>query len=438
MSNAHPVPSDLEQTLQTLKRHALRPCWLTLDGFHFTADYQKAIRENGHKLLVIDDMAHLEYYHADILLNQNIFASSLHYFCDQDTVKLLGCEYVLLRREFLRYKNWKREIPKRARKILVTMGGSDPDNVTLKVVRLLNSLNDPDLEVKVIAGPANQNVNSLEKELQLSSSTFHLLRGVSDMPELMAWADAAISAAGTTCWELAFMGLPSLVIALADNQRSVAKNLEAEGAAGNLGWHEDLAGDKVCQTLSALLRDPIKREDMARVASKLVDGRGVDRVTRELQKKEIRLRSVQEDDCRLLWDWANDPDVRTGSFSSEPISWEQHLKWFKSKMADKDCLIFLAADSEGSPIGQARFERKKDNARISVSVRKGFRDSGYGSRIIELASKKVFEVFDIQKIDSYIKIENKPSKSAFTNAGYKEIGLKTIKGHRALHLRLTK
>jgi RimJ/RimL family protein N-acetyltransferase len=107
-------------------------------------------------------------------------------------------------------------------------------------------------------------------------------------------------------------------------------------------------------------------------------------------------------------------------------------------MDDKDCLIFLAMDSEGSPIGQARFEINGDEALISISVRKEFRDRGYGSRIIEFASKKIFEVSDIHKIDSYIRIENKLSKSAFMNAGYKEIGLTTIKGHLALHLTLTK
>lgn len=96
IKNSHPDPSDIIQTLNVLKRHA--PCstlyasspWLALDGYHFTPDYQKAIRERGYRLLVIDDMAHLNHYHADILLNQNIHASNLLYSCDRDTVKTLG------------------------------------------------------------------------------------------------------------------------------------------------------------------------------------------------------------------------------------------------------------------------------------------------------------------------------------------------------------
>ena len=95
----HPDTSDLSFTLNKLSTDSL---WLVLDGYYFTPDYQKAIRENGYKLLVIDDMAHLDHYHADILLNQNIHSSSLPYSCTRDTVKLFNSQYVLLRREFLK------------------------------------------------------------------------------------------------------------------------------------------------------------------------------------------------------------------------------------------------------------------------------------------------------------------------------------------------
>ncbi len=298
-----PHPDDLTQTLSVLKRHAPclprgilaqwntnsipsgrrlfhwgpmphAPSWLVLDGYHFTSDYQKAIREIGYKLLVIDDMAHLDHYRADILLNQNIHASCLHYSCDRDTVKLLGCEYVLLRREFLKYKDWKREIPEKAKKILVTMGGSDPDNVTLKVVKALNSLNDQDLEVKIVAGPANPNINSLEKELRLSPFTFHLLYNVGNMPELMTWADMAISAGGSTCWEVAFMGLPFLTIVLTDNQTNISRGLCEEGASFDMCWHTELSSEKIALSLLDIIDNRNVRKKYSIAGQQLVDGRG--------------------------------------------------------------------------------------------------------------------------------------------------------------------
>ena len=288
----HPNPSDLIQTLNILKRHA--PCsmlhaptspWLVLDGYHFTQDYQKAISENGYKLLVIDDMAHLEHYHADILLNQNILTSSLHYSCDHDTVKLLGCEYVLLRREFLKYKNWKREIPDTAKKILVTMGGSDPDNVTLKVIRVLNSLNDSDLEVKIVAGPANTNMDVLKDALLSARCSMCIFQNAENMPELMGWSDIAVTAAGSTCWELAFMGVPSITVVTSGNQQGVAKGLEKAGIFKTVGLYQTMNNDMLGAELSVLMQDKELREKRSKLGRQLIDGKGAKKIVYVLSEQ---------------------------------------------------------------------------------------------------------------------------------------------------------
>ena len=274
----HPDPSDLKQILTTLKQLGTRnselETWLALDGYHFTPDYQKAVRDSGYRLLVIDDMAHLDHYCADILLNQNIYAPDLNYSCDKDTVKLLGCEYVLLRREFLKYKDWKREIPEKARKILVTLGGADPDNVTLRVIKALKLFNDPDLEVKVIVGPSNPHIRSLETELHLSPFTFHLLPSVSNMPSLMAWADVAVSAAGSTCWELAFMGAPSITVVTFSSQQDVAKGLERAKIFKTVGWYKAMNNDILAAELSILMQNKKLREKKSGFGRQLIDGKG--------------------------------------------------------------------------------------------------------------------------------------------------------------------
>ncbi len=278
----YPDPDDLHSTLEILSAmsqqlSATRP-WLVLDGYHFAPDYQKAIRGNGYKLLVIDDMAHLDHYHADILLNQNIQAPSLRYSYDKDTVKLLGCEYALLRREFLKYKDWKRKIPEKAQKILVTMGGSDPYNVTLKVIRALNSLNVTDLDVRIVVGPANPNIKSLENELHLSPFIFHLLHGVGDMSELMAWADMAVSAGGSTCWEMCFMGLPTILIVTADNQEGIVAGLDEMGVGNSLGWFSEVSVLNISRSLNCICQDHRTREMMSLRGNKLIDGNGASRV----------------------------------------------------------------------------------------------------------------------------------------------------------------
>ena len=285
----HPDPSDLNQTLKYLEgsaRCSLRSAprstphalWLVLDGYHFTSDYQKAIRENGYRLLTTDDMAHLDHYHTDILLNQNIHASSLRYSCDRDTVKLLGCEYVLLRREFLKYKDYKREISDKAKKILVTMGGSDPDNVTLKVIEALNMLNTPDIEVKIAIGPSNPHKELLENAMRHAPCSMLCVENASNMAELMSWADMAVSAGGSTCCELAFMSLPAILIVTADNQKEIAAGLNKKGVAENLGWHSDVSTDQISYRFKYLLSKNSIRKNMSMNGKGLIDGLGVNRI----------------------------------------------------------------------------------------------------------------------------------------------------------------
>ena len=240
IENPHPHPDDLEKTLGIFSsirnpKSEIRS-WIVLDGYHFTPDYQKAIREKGYRLLVIDDMAHLDHYYPDIVLNQNIHADNLDYKCEPNTRLLVGTKYVLLRREFLKWKGRKRDIPEKAKKLLVTMGGSDPDNLTLKVIEGIKLLSDPTLEVKVIIGPDNSHRNTLKNALLHTPCPMCCVENATNMPELMAWADVGVAAAGSTAWELAFMGLPSVFLVLSENQKPVAEGLDAANVAINIGW----------------------------------------------------------------------------------------------------------------------------------------------------------------------------------------------------------
>jgi UDP-2,4-diacetamido-2,4,6-trideoxy-beta-L-altropyranose hydrolase len=426
----HPDPHDLSYTLDVFEQlktqNSELRTWVVIDGYHFTPHYHEAIRENGYRLLVIDDMAHLDHYHADILLNQNIHASSLHYSCDRDTVKLLGCEYVLLRKEFLKYKGWRREIPEKAKKILVTMGGADPDNVTLKVIRALNSLNDPYLEVKIVAGPANPNINNLERELYLLPFTFHLLANVSNMPELMAWADVAISAGGSTCWEIAFMGLPSLIITLADNQDGIAEGLGEAGAGIDLGWHENISIKQCTKALKEILQDKNKMSRLSEQGQKLVNGKGSQKVIKAMLAGQIKLRRAQENDCKLLWKWANDPEVRQSAFNSKKIAWEDHQAWFSNKQNDPDCVQYIASNMHDVPIGQLRFDIKDSVAEIDYSVDKDFRGMGLG-KILLKEGVKLFcaEENNPITIRGCVKKGNESSNRIFQGAGFLKVNKKT-------------
>ena len=305
IKNPHPHPDDLDLTLQVLSAKDHNPStaslWLALDGYHFTPDYQKAIRDAGIRLLVIDDMNHLPRYHAEILLNQNIHAPDLHYHCDPDTTLLLGPRYILLRREFIKYREFKREIAGRAKNILVTMGGSDLENITLKVIEAIKLLNDPTLEVKVVVGPTNPHAQTIRNSVppaQAAPLKRELYRGArtrgslllvekgKDMPQLMTWADMAITAGGSTCWELAYMGVPMLTAILADNQEAIVESLERRSVSRNMGFLNTHSVDIVLEMMSDLIKDEDRRSKMSANAIHLVDGAGTKRVLSQLKENE--------------------------------------------------------------------------------------------------------------------------------------------------------
>jgi UDP-2,4-diacetamido-2,4,6-trideoxy-beta-L-altropyranose hydrolase len=281
LDKPHPDSSDFQRTISILRK--LQADWLVLDGYHFDPAYQQAIRAAGYRLLVIDDIAHWPEYHADVLLNQNINAGQLAYMCDPDTTLLLGTRYALLRREFLEWRGWQREISGVARKVLVALGGNDPDNVTIKVIQALQQVNVPGLEAKIVVGPVNPNLDTLLRAIQNSNGNLQLLTTVTNMPELMAWADMAVSAGGSTCWELAFMGVPSILLVLAENQNRIAEGLDQAGIVINLGWFDRISESEIAGSLTNLLSEREWRHRMSQLGQQLADGCGARRVIEALR-----------------------------------------------------------------------------------------------------------------------------------------------------------
>jgi UDP-2,4-diacetamido-2,4,6-trideoxy-beta-L-altropyranose hydrolase len=276
----HPDPADLDYTKGILNTHS--NTWLVLDGYHFDKDYQKKVKKEGHRLLVIDDMAHLKHYYAGIVLNQNLHAEQLHYSCEPDTNLLLGSRYVLLRREFLKWEDWQREIPEVAKKVLVTMGGVDAKNHTSSVVKALQQIDVPGLEVTVVIGTNNPYADVLEAAAGQSSVPISIVRNVKNMPQLMAEADAAICSAGTTVWELAFMGVPTIAVAITSIEEYLIDGLCKNGLFASLNWVNSFSEVQLADPLKKLIMDREARHNISQLGRKFVDGCGCDRVIKHL------------------------------------------------------------------------------------------------------------------------------------------------------------
>ena len=296
-------------------------------------------------------------------------------------------------------------------RVLVTLGGGDPDNCTRTILEAIAVIEE--LTTIAVVGPNNPRAPELEQLAQRAGGRIAIRRNPPDMPQLMAWADLAVSAAGTTCWELAFMGLPMLLVVLADNQRPNATCLDELGVAGNLGWHGELSEDKVRAAVMRILDDPALRASMSQKGLALVDGRGASRVVTEMRSRLFTLRRAGAEDSQLLLEWANEPGVRAASFSSEPISPEEHHIWFARKLRDPACAFFIAIDHRQTPVGQVRFDQEGSDAVISVSVDRKFRGRGTGAAVISLACRQLFKETGARLIHAYIKPENAASTGAF-------------------------
>lgn len=282
------VPGGAEDAGQTIDlAHKHRAAHLVVDGYRFGSDFQKSIKDAGFRLLAVDDYGHADHYWADLVLNQNVYAEEEPYRNREAYTRLLlGCRFALLRREFLADARPSPRLTVRAERILVTLGGADPDNATHKVVQALAGVKSRPVQAVVVVGASNPNWATLEQAARSASVPVRLERSVTNMPELMAWAQVAVSAGGSTCWELAYMGLPNLTLVLAENQKPIAEALHERGVAENLGWHNDVTTERIAEALETLLGDGRQREMMSQAGRKLVDGKGAERVATEFLRPQ--------------------------------------------------------------------------------------------------------------------------------------------------------
>jgi UDP-2,4-diacetamido-2,4,6-trideoxy-beta-L-altropyranose hydrolase len=427
---------DAKEIVELARKQGAR--WIVVDGYQFGERYQRDLEQAGLKVLFVDDSGHAKSYVADIVLNQNAHAcAELYESRDAHTRLLLGPRYALLRREFRAHRDFQREIPAIGRKVLVTMGGSDPENLTLRMIEALALIEVDNLEATVVVGGSNPRADSL-RALVERSGKIRLLCDIDNMPEWMKWADVAVSAAGSTCWEMCYLGLPAMLIDFAPNQTPVARELHRLGAALHFGDAASVVPKAIAAELHRLMMARDIRTTMSRKAKELVDGRGAQRVVSAIRSQGFCLRRVEPQDCKLLWEWANDPEARRVSFSPGTIAWEDHVAWFRQKLGDRNAVLYVAVDDEQSAVGFIRYQIKERRAVVSINVAPRFRGLGYGNAILSLANQELFRTTGADVIDAYVKWGNTASIRLFTAAGFTRQPNQTVAGQQAAYFSLAK
>jgi UDP-2,4-diacetamido-2,4,6-trideoxy-beta-L-altropyranose hydrolase len=256
----------------------LKPDWIVVDGDCFGADFLRSIHNSGSRMLLIDDYGARPTFPADIILNPNFAADSEKYgIRGFDGAVLAGPRYALLRREF--QQPFQRRVRPRGDKILLTLGGSDPENLTSQIARALATCSD--FEITVVAGAAYANKTHLINELETRTK---IVFDSQEMPQLMMEADMAITIAGGTLWELLSLGCAVLSYARTAGGAYLVTCLARQGMIVDMGELTHFDPAKIVSAVREIAQSFSTRRRMASQGQALVDARGANRVVEMLQK----------------------------------------------------------------------------------------------------------------------------------------------------------
>jgi UDP-2,4-diacetamido-2,4,6-trideoxy-beta-L-altropyranose hydrolase len=269
---------DAEQCQLILEN--IKPDWLIVDHYAIDHTWQALLKESYKQLMVIDDLADRVHI-CDLLLDQTYARKKEDYtgFVPPSCQMLLGSQYALLRSEFAQWREYslKRRAKPELKKLLITMGGVDPDNVTGQVLNALKNCNLPQgLEITVVMGETAPNIKAVQKQAKEMLCYTQVKTAVNNMAELMANADLAIGAAGATTWERCCLGLPSMTVMLADNQKKIINLLTRLNITLTIE-------NKKLQKIKEI-EDLSQKEllVLSKNSAKVLDGKGVIRVSESI------------------------------------------------------------------------------------------------------------------------------------------------------------
>jgi UDP-2,4-diacetamido-2,4,6-trideoxy-beta-L-altropyranose hydrolase len=261
--------------------------WLIVDHYALDKRWETVMRANCRRIMIIDDLADRK-HDCDILLDQNLGHTTKNYtgLIDTKAQMLIGPKYALLRPEFsaLRAKSLGRRLSNpQLRHLLVAMGGVDKDNSTGRVLAALQSCHLPaDLRVKVIMGLHAPWLTQVQAQATHIPCQTEVLVGVNDMAHLMAESDLAIGAAGGTAWERCSLGLPSLLLVLAQNQLSGALALQNAGAAIAIETDQQISSIVEQLQIATFAKETLAK--MSKAAALVTDGEGCRRTVLHLHE----------------------------------------------------------------------------------------------------------------------------------------------------------
>ncbi|MBB5830909.1 bifunctional UDP-2,4-diacetamido-2,4,6-trideoxy-beta-L-altropyranose hydrolase/GNAT family N-acetyltransferase [Brachybacterium aquaticum] len=396
-----------------------------VDDYTIGTDARDRVRASGALLSSMEDGT-FGRRPADVVVDSTIRAEKLGRPDDGSGTVLLGISYAPMRAQVRAAREERaanHEVGSEAR-VLIVMGGTDATGAAGTVAALCAAAEGIG---KVTVISPEQNWDAVRAE---AGDGIELLAPSPAFLDLACRADLVISAAGTTAWELACIGVPNLLVAVVENQRAGYEAALAEGISRGLGTLEEVRADPraATETVAKAVADLRQGRTSVTVGQEKVDGHGADRIvaawSEALSRRigedsaPVTARPATAEDSSLLLRWRNDPQTREVSRSTERVSWDSHTGWYRRVLEDPRRELYVV-ERDGTPVGTVRFDALEDTEwEVSITLAPESRGHGLSRPVLAAGEAAFDQRHPGALVVASVLPGNVPSQRLFARAGY--------------------
>jgi UDP-2,4-diacetamido-2,4,6-trideoxy-beta-L-altropyranose hydrolase len=405
--------TDAAQTVDAARDFA--PSHIVVDHYAFDARWHRHVaRSLGSNVIVIDDLADRD-LDGTLLVDHNAARDHRVKYgarWPQDRPLLGGPRFALLDAA---YATAPRAVPRtEVGRIGIFMGGADASGFSSRVLEACRAIAAFAGDIEVVTTSANPRLSALRADCARWPRTT-LSLDLPDLAQFHAGLDLEIGAGGGSSWERCCIGVPTLLIATAQNQRVVVDELTRLGAAAAPTPAADPDVASIGAAVRRLIDDAPWRARLAQTALRLVDGLGALRAALAISAGNLTLRRAEKADAERIHQWRNHPDTRAVSGDSGEIPWEAHRQWYEAAIADPARSLFVAAIGTRA-IGVIRFDRRDDGYhQISLFLDPALHGLGLGGRMLRAGEAAMGAE---ARFRAQVVAGNARSQQLFAAAGY--------------------
>lgn len=390
-----------------------------IDHYGINRNWHELVKkELGCKVMVIDDL--VREHNADLIVDQTLNRKHSEYSKLQRCIALTGTKYALLKPGFAVARKKLKHSPKQKNKILITMGGIDQPNASLQVLKALLGMK-LEIPTTVLLSERSPNYESVKTFALANPSWVEHVDFVCDMPTFMSKYSIVIGAPGSSSWERACLGIPSILVPLAENQNAIAEELEKADAVKVVKLND------ITKDLSYALDGIISCWENYSVNNfELCDGLGIERIIMNINfllDQLLQLRKATQSDIDQVYEWQCQPETRRYALNKNTPSLIEHRAWMKKKITS-DCDYFYIIELSCSKIGKTvsmgvvRLDFTAENTyTISIFIA----PEHFGKGVAKFALDKLGELHPTAVINAVVLKDNLISQALFSRAGYQKI-----------------